>query len=168
MQRRFILSGLMGLLFVFGAGASVASAQENFSGKWVLDKSRSSDIGPATDVSMTIVQSGQKINIQHRLVLPQRVITPKDAYVLNGATQRVTLDGPNDTRAKGTRMAKKIEGGFETYEEGTFKHERFPDGITVKTSRKWQLAPDGRTITLEISRVTNFGTQHSRRVFVKQ
>ena len=168
MQRRFILSGLAGLLFVFGVGAGVASAQENFSGTWVLDKTRSSNISPATDISMTIVQKGEKVTISHRLVLPRGVITPKDTYVLNGATQRVTLDGPNDTRAKGNRMAKRIGGGFETYEEGTFTHERFPDGITVKTSRKWQLSPDGKTITLEITRVTNFGTNHSRRLFTKQ
>ena len=44
MKRKFILSGLMGLLFVFTIGASVASAQTNLSGVWVLDKSKSTDL----------------------------------------------------------------------------------------------------------------------------
>lgn len=168
MERRFILSGLVGLLFVFTAGAGAASAQGNLSGKWVMDKSRSSDFAPATDISMTISHSGRKVTIAHRLVTPQGVQTPKDTYVLNGATQEVMMDGPNGSRARGKRTARAIDGGFETHDEGTFKPDKFPNPVTVTTTRKYQLSPDGRTLTLDLTRVSKFRTQHSRRVFVKQ
>lgn len=168
MKRRFILGGLLGALFVLTAGADVASAQGNFSGKWAIDKSRSTDIAPLSDVSMTIVQSGQKVTVSQRLVTPQGVMTPKDDFILNGSTQDIMLDGPNGTRAKGKRSAKKIDGGFESVDEGTFKPERFPEAITVKTTRRWTLSGDGRTMTLEITRGSKLGTQNSRRVFTRQ
>ncbi len=168
MKRRLALSGLMGLLFVFTVGAGVASAQQNFSGKWAIDKSRSSDLGPLSDVSMNIVQNGQQVTVSHRLVTPQGVLTPKDQFVLNGSTHELMLDGPNGSRAKGKRTAKRIDGGFETVDEGTFKPERFPEAVTVKTTRKWTLSPDGKTLTLEISRGSKLGNQNSRRVFTKQ
>jgi hypothetical protein len=168
MKRRLVLSGLLGLLFALTVGAGVASAQGNFSGKWELDKSKSSGIAPLSGASMTIVQNGQKVSISHRLDTPQGVLTPKDEFVLNGSTQEIMLDGPNGTRAKGKRTAKRIEGGFETVDEGTFKPERFPEAVTVKTTRRWTLSPDGQTLTLDISRTSKLGDQHSRRVFTKQ
>ncbi|HWS85817.1 MAG TPA: hypothetical protein VN282_02410 [Pyrinomonadaceae bacterium] len=167
MKRRFILTGLMGMLFLLTAGAGVAGAQD-FSGRWVMDKSRSTDFAPATDVSMTIVHKGQKVTVSHRIVTPQGVLTPKETYVLNGATQEVMMDGPNNSRAKGKRTARKIDGGFETHDEATFNIERIPQPVAIATSRKWQLSPDGRTLTLEISRVSKVRSHSSRRVFTKQ
>jgi hypothetical protein len=163
-----MLSGLLGLLFVFTVGAGDASAQGNFSGKWGIDKSRSQDISPLTDVSMTIVQNGNNVTVSHRLVTPQGVLTPKDTFILDGGPQEVMLDGPNNSRAKGKRVAKKINGGFETEDEASFKPERFPQAVTVKTTRRWLLSPDGRTLTLEITRGSKLGTQSTRRVFSKQ
>lgn len=167
MKRRLFLSGLSGVLFALTLGAGVASAQENFSGRWAVDKSKS-DLAPLSDVSMTIVQNGQKVSVSHRLVAPQGVLTPKDDFILNGSTQEVMLDGPNGTRAKGKRSARKIEGGFESVDEGTFKPERFPEAVTVKTTRRWTLSPDGRTLTLQVSRSSKLGNSSIRRVFTKQ
>src|SRR2546423_4444973 len=160
MKRRFILSGLMGLLLVLTVGVGVASGQDNFSGKGVIEKSRSSDLGSASDISMTIVQTGQKVTVSQRLDTPQGVLTPKDLYVLDGSTQEVMLDGPNNSHAKGKRTAKKVDGGFESVDEGTFKPERFPEAVAVKTTRVWQLSSDGQTLTIEITRASKIVTQH--------
>jgi hypothetical protein len=168
MRRRFTLSGLVGLLFVLTIGAGVASAQGDISGKWAIDKSRSTDLGPVSDASMAITQDGQKVTVSQKLTTPQGEVSSKDLYVLDGSTQEVMLDGPNNTRAKGKRTARKIDGGFESVDEGTFKPERFPEAVTVKTTRVWQLSSDGQTLTLEITRASKLGTQHARRVFARQ
>lgn len=167
MKSKFILSGLMGLLFVFTIGSSIASAQ-NFTGTWAIDKSRSTDLPPATEISMSIVQGGSKVTVSQSFVSSNGQENFKDTFVLNGKAQQVMLDGPNKTRAKGKRMARKIDGGFESVDEGAFNLQGMPQPITVKTERKWQLSPDGRTMTLEITRTTGMGTRQSRRVFTKR
>jgi hypothetical protein len=168
MRRRFTLSGLFGLLFVLTIGAGVASAQGNLSGKWALDRSRSTELGPVSDASMTITQDGRKVTVSQQITTPQGVTSSNDLYLLNGGTQSVMLDGPNNSRAKGKRTAKKIDGGFESVDEGTFKPERFPEAVTVKTTRVWHLSSDGRTLTVELTRVSKLGTQRARRVFARQ
>ncbi|HWW75955.1 MAG TPA: hypothetical protein VNZ44_11185 [Pyrinomonadaceae bacterium] len=168
MRRRFTLSGLIGLLFVLTVGAGAASAQGNLSGKWALDRSRSTELGPVSGASMTITQSGKKVTVAQQITTAQGVMSSTDVYVLDGSTQGVMLDGPNGSRAKGKRTAKKIDGGFESVDEGTFKPDRFPEAVTVKTTRAWRLSSDGQTLTIELSRASKLGTQQARRVFARQ
>ena len=168
MRRSFTLSGLIGLFFVLTIGAGVASAQGNFSGKWALDRSRSLELGPVSDASMTITQAGQKVTVAQKITTPQGVMSTTDQYVLDGRTQEVMLDGPNKSRAKGKRTSKKVDGGFESVDEGTFKPTGFPEAVTVKTTRVWQLSSDGRTLTIELTRASKLGTQRARRVFARQ
>lgn len=168
MQRKIILSGLLGLLFVLTAGAERVSAQGNFAGRWSLDKSRSTNLGPISDISLNVTQSGRRITVNYRITTSQGVHTPKDVFVLNGVAQDVMLEGPGGASGKGKRTSKKINGGFENFDEGTFKPERFPEAVTVRTTRRWLLSSDGKTLTLEIARKSNFGAQNSRRIFTRQ
>lgn len=168
MKSKLIWSGLLGVLFVFTIGAGVASAQTNLSGKWVLDKSKSTDIPPVLkEVTMTISQKGTTVNIKQQLVTSSGAEDTNDLYVLDGRTQALMLDGPNRSRAKGKRTAKATDGGFESVDEGTFSPEGAPGKVTVKTSRKWKLAPDGKTLILDITRASDFDTRRSHRVFTK-
>ena len=168
MKRKFILSGLMALLFVFTMGASVASAQTDLSGVWVLDRSKSTDLPPPLkELSMTITQKGTKIDVVQKLVLNTGEENLTDTYLLDGGTKGVMLDGPNKSRAKGKRTAKKIDGGFESVDEGTFTPPGLSGKLTVKTSRKWRVSDDGKTLTLDIIRASDMGTRESHRVFTK-
>lgn len=166
MKSKFILGGLV-LVFVFTFGASLASAQSDLSGKWVLDQSRSTDIAPWTGISMTITQKGTKVAVLQKFALSTGEESRNDTFVLNGSTQGVMLDGPNKSRAKGKRTSRKIDGGFESVDEGTFTAPGMSRAVTVKTSRKWQLSSDGKTLTLDITRASELGTRESHRVFTR-
>lgn len=169
MRRSFTLSGMMALLFVLTVGAGAASAQGNFGGKWALDRSRSTELGPVSDASMSITQEGKRVTVAQQITTPQGVMSSTDVYVLDGGTQSVMMDGPNGSRAKGKRTAKRIDGGFESVDEGTFKPNGFPEAVTVKTTRVWRLSSDGRTLTIELSRTSKLGTQRgAKRVFTRQ
>lgn len=168
MKRKLIFGSLMGLLLVLTIGAGVASAQSNLSGKWILDKSQSTDTPPGlTKATMTITHKGTKVNVKQQLVMSTGPEDTNDVYVLDGSTQTLTLDGPNKSRAKGTRTAKAIAGGFESLDVGTFSPVGAPGKVTVKTSRKWTLADDGKSLILDITRASDLGTRQSHRVFTK-
>ena len=166
MKSKFILSGLV-LVSVFTIGASLASAQNDLSGKWVLDKSRSSDISPMTGISMTITQKGAKVDIIQKLAMSGGEETHNDTFVLDGKTQDAMLVGPNNIKAKGKRTSKKVDGGFESVDEGTFSGSGLPQALTVKTTRKWRLSSDGKTLTLDLTRASDIGTRESHRVFTR-
>jgi flagellin-like hook-associated protein FlgL len=168
MKRKFVMSMLMCLVSVLGVNAAVVKAQTGFNGTWVLDKSKSTDVPPNTDITMTIVQTGSKIEVTSEFNSPRGNEKDTDVYILNGKATEVVLDGPNGTSTKGTRTAKKVGAkAFESMDEGTFNPPGFPPA-TVKTSRKWQLSADGKMLTLEISRQAPHMSMSSKRIFVRK
>jgi hypothetical protein len=166
MKYKFALAGLMGLVFMFTIGVTVASGQTGLSGTWILDKSKSTELPPVLkELSMTIVQKGTKINVSAKLVSDTGTETRDDAFLLDAGAQGVMLDGPNKSSAKGKRTSKTIDRGFESVDEGTFTPAGGPGAVTVKTSRKWQLSADGKTLILDLTRASEMGTRLSHRVF---
>ena len=150
-----------------GAQTSVATQKPNFSGAWLLDKAKSEGVPPSVDQTVTIAQDGDKVEVATRTTSERGEQNSKSTYVLDGKEAEVTLSGPMPgSTAKGKQTAKwSAEGkGFESTDEGTFETPNGP--ATIKTSRKFQLSPDGATLVIETSREGPI-TQKSKRVFTK-
>lgn len=150
-----------------GAQTSVATQKPNFSGVWLLDKAKSEGLPPGVDQTVTVAHDGDKVEVATRTTSERGEQNSKSTYVLDGKEAEVTLSGPMPgSTAKGKQSAKwSADGkGFESIDEGTFETPNGP--ATIKTSRKFQLSPDGATLVIEISREGPI-TQTSTRVFAK-
>jgi len=150
-----------------GAQTSVTAQKPNFSGVWLLDKAKSEGLPPSVDQTVTVAHDGDKVEVATRTTSERGEQNSKSAYVLDGKEAEVTLAGPMPgSTAKGKQTAKwSADGkGFESVDEGTFETPNGPS--IIKTSRKFQLSPDGVTLVIEISREGSI-IQKSKRVFTR-
>jgi hypothetical protein len=156
------------LAFALGATAAAAAAKADFSGAWALDKARSEGLPPGMDQSMTVTHTGDTIKLETRVVTEEGEQTVSDSYTLSGAETEFAPPGPNGSKGKGKRTAKwTADGnGIEVAESASFDT---PEGaVTVKMSRKWSLAADGKTLTIELRHEGPQGIKESRRTFVRK
>src|SRR2546423_3793146 len=155
------------VVLAFSAFPSVAIQKPNYSGVWVLDKSKSDGLPPSVDQIVTIVQDGDKVEVATKTTSERGEQNSKSSYVLDGKEAEVTLSGPMPgSTVKGRQTSKwSADGrGFESADEGTFETPNGP--AVIKTSRKFQLSPDGATLIIEISREGPM-TMKSERVFAR-
>ena len=165
-MKKFTLATLTMLALSLSLAFAVAKA--NFTGTWVMDKSRSEGVAPGVEQTMTLTQSDDKLILENRIKTEDGDLTVSDTYIINGKelefTQKV-----NDLESKGKRTSKWLAdgSGFESSEEIT---RQAGDGtqITQQVTRKWVIAADGKTFTIEMSVKGPNGTQHTKRVFVKK
>ena len=145
-----------------------AAARVNFTGTWVMDKNRSEGIPSGAEQTMTLTQSEEKLILDNRIKTEGGNITVNNTFIINGKevefTQKI-----NDQEFKGKRTSKWLAdgSGFESSEEVT---REAGDGtqITQQITRKWVMATDGKTFTVEMNVKRPNGTQQTRRVFVKK
>jgi len=153
---------------VMAAGIGVAAAKPNYSGTWVMDRSRSIGIPPGMEHTMTVLHTGDQIKIENKLVTPQGERTYSDLYTLDGKETEFTQQGPQGPGAKGKRTAKWLpnERGILVSEETTVNtpHGPAPNLLT----RKWLLAADGNTLTVDFYHDTPNGSFESKRIFVRK
>ena len=171
MRSRLLSAGvaLAGLALV---ATAAAAANASFAGTWVLDMSRSEgQFPPGLEQTYTITQDGDKLG----LVLKQK--TPQGERTL---TDTLTLDGkqiafspppppPNQPQPRnGKRIARWLPdgGGIETIDTWDVDTQDGPDTFEMK--RKWRMAPDGKTFTIEQGFKGSLGLSQNKRVFVKQ
>jgi hypothetical protein len=166
MKGKTLVAGFVGLMLL--AGIAIAGSKANFSGTWVMDKSKSEGVPPEMEQTMTVAQDGDKLTVETNLITGDEKHSVKDGYTLSGATEDFTPRyGPNLT-GKGKRTAKwTADGnGFEVSEDAKLET---PDGdanITMK--RKWQLSADGKTLTIELTFNGPNGEVNSKRTFIKK
>ncbi len=156
------------LAFVFALyiNAPMMAAQADFSGTWKLDTVKSSGLPPGMEQTMFVTQKGDAVKIETRVKSPNGEQTVPDNYVLDGKETDFKL--PNAPDAKGKRTSKWNAGGngFDVSEKAVVET---PDGeATIEATRKWTLAADGKTLTIEMTVKSPNGTQESKRTFVKQ
>ncbi len=159
----FSIAILAALALNFGASTL---AKADFNGKWTLDKARSTGLPPGMDQTMTVTQSGDAVKIETKVKGQNGEQTVPDNYVLDGKETDFKL--PNAPDAKGKRTSKWNAGGngFDVSEKAVVET---PDGeATIEATRKWTLAADGKTLTIEMTVKSPNGTQESKRTFVKQ
>jgi hypothetical protein len=144
-------------------------AQTDFTGTWVLDTSRSEGLPEGIRQTMTVKQSGDRIEVETHGTTPtgeQRI--SEDVYVLTGQETDFQPVLNIQAPATGKRTARWSEGGngFESAERVTVEG---PQGeVTVTATRKWTLAPGGDTLTIEMTNSSPQGEAKTTRVFTRQ
>jgi len=147
---------------------TTASAKADFSGTWILDKSNTEGLPPGMDQTMTVVQSGDKLSLETKLITPDGEHIVSDSYTLDGKEAEFAPKTPNGQTGKGKRTAKwAADGnGIEVNENSTFDG---PEGaVTVQMSRIWKLSADGKTLKIDITAEGPEGKQQVKRTFIKK
>lgn len=148
--------------------ATIATAQANFAGTWVFDPARSQGIPEGVSITLTVKQDGNRIQMDTNLSSPQGQQTIPDVYVLDGKETDYTppLIGQGTGKGKRTSTWNADKSGFDVTESAAVST---PDGEgTITATRKWTLAPDGKTLTIDVAMKTPMGEQVSKRVFTKK
>lgn len=158
------------VLAALALGASAAAAKANFAGTWVLDLSRSEGLPPGLEQTVTITHEGDKLDLVLKQKSPQGERTVNESFMIDGkqAAFNPPAPPPNQPQPKnGKRTVRWLgDGGIEivdTWDVDT------PDGLdTMELKRRWTLAADGKSFTVEQSFKGMLGLSQSRRVYVKQ
>ena len=146
----------------------VASAKADFSGTWILDKSKSEGLPPGMDQTMTVVQIGDKLSLETKLTSEQGEQVVADSYMLDGKEAEFTPKTPGGQAGKGKRTAKwAADGnGIEVNENSTFDG---PEGsVNVQMTRVWTLSADGKTLKIDIAAEGPNGKQQIKRTFTRK
>ncbi len=162
------ITSLLVTAVVLAGSLAFAAAKVNFSGTWVMDKSRSEGIPPNVEQTMTLTQVDDKLTLQNKVTTPEGDINISDTFTINGKEVAFTQKR-NDEETKGKRTSKWLPdgSGFESNEEFTVESN---DGqtITQQITRKWVMSADGKTFTVDLSGKTPNGDLHTKRTFVKK
>ena len=168
MKKGTLATVTIGTVLVLSLSLAFAAAKANFTGTWVMDKSRSEGVPPEVEQTMILTQSEDKLVLENKITRDGNDLMVSDTYIINGKevefTQKV-----NELESKGKRTSKWLAdgSGFESSEEIT---REAGDGTQVaqQVTRKWVMAADGKTFTVEMSVKGPNGTQQTKRVFVKK
>ncbi|MCA1564751.1 MAG: hypothetical protein LC803_03790 [Acidobacteria bacterium] len=168
MKRKMAAGSVAVALVALSLVVAAAAAKADFNGKWVMDKTKSEGVPPTMEQTMTVTQTGDKIELETKIAAPQGERVIKDSYTADGKETDFTPQGPQGVMGKGKRTAKWSADGaaLEVNETATLEG---PDGSDqVTATRKWSLAADGKTLTIEMTFSGEQGVQKTKRVFVKQ
>ena len=158
-------------LTALALAVSAAAAQKaNFTGTWALDVSRSEGLPPTVQQNVTITQEGDKVEVVVKQKTPQGERTVNDSFVIDGKQAAFSPPAPpppNPQPKNGKRTARWLADGaieiHDTWDVDT------PDGLdTMEMKRKFTLAPDGKTFTVEQNFKGTLGLSQTKRVYVKQ
>lgn len=161
MKTKNLLIGFVLLLGLLSVGFAIQ--KPNFSGKWELDKIKSFSNPAGLDQSATITQTGDQITFDTKVKTNaggEQKIT--ESYTLDG--KEVDFKPAAPPNATGKRTASWLPNGRGLL----IKDETSVDGKVVSTvTRKWTLATDGKTLTVDYYIDRANGTFESKRVFNK-
>lgn len=168
MRRAITLSSI---LFIFALGITIAAAAKiNFTGTWVMDKSRSIGLPPDVQQTMTVMHSADdKIELETKIISPQGERSVKDSYTLDGKEAEFTPQTPpNAPPAKGKRSGAWLPrgNGIVITEDIVAESQNGP--VKSQLTRKWTLSPDGTTLTIDMYIDGPNGSFETKRVFVKK
>jgi hypothetical protein len=164
-----IITGITALL-MFALSAGIVGAKANFSGTWMLDAGKSEGLPPGYNQTMTVTEKDDRVDAEAKISTPNGEQTVKDTYILSGKEVDFTPAVLGGGKAKnGKRTSKRTADGkgFEVAEQATLEG---PDGdeATVKVTRRWTLAEDGKTLTIEMIYDGPNGVSKTKRVFIKK
>ena len=176
-MKRFVLMGGMIAALGLAVVAASAGAAVNFSGNWVLDKSKSQGLDQrmtnAESVTCVITQDEKSLSIEWKVAGGQppagggggmgRGPAGPQTYTLDGKEATAeSMGGTNTTKATWSADGKTLE--LSSVRAGNFNGQDFKLTSTDKLS----LSEDGKTLTIARHRETPRGAQDSTLVFNKQ
>ncbi len=158
----FFMLMLLGSLSVLG----YAVTKPNLSGTWKLDKDRSFSNPAGLDQIMTIAHNGAEVKLDAKVTVQGRETQVNETWTLDGQEHEFTPPNaaPGST---GKRKASWLAGdkGVLVIDESVIKT---PNGeVKQRTTRKYSLAADGATLTVDYFIDRGEQSFESKRVFVK-
>jgi hypothetical protein len=171
MTHFFSIAALGAALIVSAApGLATPAPQTDFTGTWVLDTSRTEGLPEGIEQTMTVSQTGDRIEIETHSRTPTGERRTPDVYVLDGNEtdyQPAFSVEASATNARRTSRWSESGNGFEATEHATIQG---PEGQEADMSvvRTWTLAPDGNTLTIEMKISGPPGEMTTTRVFTRQ
>ena len=120
------------------------------------------------DQLMTVVQTGDKLTVETKLITGQGEQVVPDTYVVDGKEVDFTPRTPGGQSGKGKRISKWGADGnsIEVSEKATFDA---PEGVVdFQATRKWTLSPDGKTLRIEMTVDGPNGKQSLKRTFIRK
>ena len=164
-------SKIVGTVCVISALLAVwALAAPDFSGTWVLDASKSDQMGMGRrgggippNITLTIKQSGNELSITREIEM--------------GGNQRsseakFTLDGKENTNSgmmgRGEMVSKSRWEGDNLVIEGTQKISSQRGEMEIATKEIYSLSADGKVLTITTTRTTPQGERTTKQVYNKQ
>jgi hypothetical protein len=154
-------------LIMLGGAISFAADKPNFSGTWVLDKDKSFSNPPGLEQTMTITHNGDQIKLEGKQKTARGEVDLNESYTLDG--KQTDFTPPNPPNAKGKRKASWLPNNKGVLIEDEISSNS-PEGqqVTQNIARKWQLSPDGSTLTIDYYFDGPRGSFEGKRVFVRK
>jgi hypothetical protein len=139
----------------------------NFSGTWILDKDRSFSNPAGLEQTTVITHNGETLKFDAKVKTAQGEQAIQETWTLDGQEREFTPDGAKPG-SKGMRMAYWLPGrrAIVLVDERTTPGEKGP--VTQRTTRKFGLSSDGKTLTVDYFSDTPRYQVEAKRVFVKQ
>jgi hypothetical protein len=169
-MNHFFCIAALGALLILGAAPGVATVEPtDFTGTWVLDAELNVGMPEGFEQTMTVTHIGDRIEAEIYIKTPNgSELRLSDVYVLDGNETDFEPPVPGEVSATGRRTSRWLEdrNGFESTERALVQG---PQGeVTITADRKWTLAPDGATLTTEMTVNNPQGESTSTRVFTRQ
>ena len=140
----------------------------DFSGTWSLDKNNSEGLPPGMDQRMTVLVTGDKLSLETKLITEQGEQIVADSYMLNGQQVEFAPKTPDGKTGKGKRTAKLSADGNSIDVSETVTFDTPEGAVTIQTTRKWTLSPDGKNLKIDMTIDGPNGKQTLKRTFNKQ
>jgi len=91
---------------------AMAKPKPNYTGAWVMDRGRSFGLPGNMQLTMTVTQTEEQIEVETRLIQPDNERTVKDTFVFDGKEHEFTPPTPaNAPPAKGKRTVTWLPDG---------------------------------------------------------
>ena len=167
-MRRKILTACT-VFAVFALSLIAVSAKADFNGTWNLDQSRSIGLPPGTNQIMIVTQTGERIDLETKIINAQGERSIKDSYTIDGREADFVPQGPQGPNGKGKRKSTWLpRGNGIVVEEDMMVPGQGGATINVKQIRKWTLSPDGQTLTIDMFIDNPNGSFEVKRIFIKK
>jgi hypothetical protein len=141
-------------------GLLIAGQKPNFGGKWALDKDRSFSNPAGLDQTLSITQTGDEIKLDAKIKTARGEQNVTETYTLDDKEADFTPQNPPG--AKGKRKASWMSNGRGIIIVDQTLVEGKPPALVT---RKWSLAPDGKSLTIDYFIDDQRGSFESKRVF---
>lgn len=155
-------------MFLGLAQIALALPKPDFTGSWVLDKNRSFSNPPGLEQTLNIVQTGDEIKLDSKVVTARGEQAINESYTLDGKEREFTPSG-GQPGAKGKRTATWLPDGRRVLISDEIISDSPNGPVTQKIARKWTLSTDGSTLTVDYFFDNPGGVAYeAKRVFVKK
>lgn len=147
---------------------TAAMSKPDFTGSWILDKNRSFSNPPGLEQTLNIVQTGDEIKLDSKVVTARGEQAINESYTLDGKEREFTPSG-GQPGAKGKRTATWLPDGRRVLISDEIISDSPNGPVIQKIARKWTLSTDGSTLTVDYFFDNPGGVAYeAKRVFVKK